>query len=131
MVFLRNAHPRSFCTMKIGCQSHSLQGARIKMQSPCLRARRTLRQGLTAQAGNPKVQAAVVTDRVKTGPSKDLSNGPSGQRGNAASDIVQKLQYVVGADTHSINAREAYQGVAWSVRERLIEQFNKTQEYWR
>ena len=78
-----------------------------------------------AQAGgNPKVQAAVVTDKPKTGPKKALGNGLSGQRGNAASDIVQKLQYVVGADTHSINAREAYQGVAWSVRERLIEQFN-------
>ena len=116
--------------MKIGCQSHSLQGTRIKMQSPCLRARK-FRPMAQALPGNPKVQAAVVTDRPKTGPSKDLSNGPSGQRGNAASDIVQKLQYVVGADTHSINAREAYQGVAWSVRERLIEQFNKTQEYWR
>ena len=64
-------------------------------------------------------------------PTKGLDYKPKDSGNAVQTDIVKKLEYVVGADSHSVSDRQAYQGVAWSVRERLIERFNKTQEYWR
>lgn len=64
-------------------------------------------------------------------PTKGLDYKPKDDDNAVQTDIVKKLAYVVGADAHSVSDREAYQGVALSVRERLIERFNKTQEHWR
>ena len=46
-------------------------------------------------------------------------------------DIVHNVEYTVGADKLKVQDKQAYQAVAWSVRERLIEAFNITQEYWK
>ena len=81
------------------------------------------RTGLKTQA----VQAPAKRDL----PTKGLDYKPKDDDTAVQTDIIKKLAYVVGADAHSVSEREAYQGVAWSVRERLIERFNKTQEYWR
>ena len=64
-------------------------------------------------------------------PTKGLDYKPKDNGNAVQTDIVKKLEYVVGADAHAVSDRQAYQGVAWSVRERLIERFNKTQEHWR
>lgn len=64
-------------------------------------------------------------------PTKGLDYKPKDNDTAVQTDIIKKLAYVVGADAHSVSEREAYQGVALSVRERLIERFNKTQEHWR
>lgn len=88
----------------------------------CLRpaSRRT---GVKTQA----VQAPAKRDL----PTKGLDYKPKDDDTSVQTDIVKKLAYVVGANAHSVSEREAYQGVALSVRERLIERFNKTQEHWR
>ena len=44
-------------------------------------------------------------------------------------DIVRKLNYVVGKE--EVDPKTAYQATALSVREHLIDGFNKTQKYWR
>ena len=64
-------------------------------------------------------------------PTKGLDYKPKDDDTSVQTDIVKKLAYVVGASAQSVSEREAYQGVALSVRERLIERFNKTQEHWR
>lgn len=74
----------------------------------------------------------------KLGIGSDTSKGTAGidykpqDNSNAVqTDIIKKLAYVIGANANSATDREAYQGVAFSLRERLIERFNKTQEHWR
>lgn len=64
-------------------------------------------------------------------PTKGLDYKPKDNDNAVQTDILKKLAYVVGADAHAVSDRQAYQGVAFSVRERLIERFNKTQEHWR
>ena len=64
-------------------------------------------------------------------PTKGLDFKPKNDDNAVQTDILKKLAYVVGADAHAVSDRQAYQGVAFSVRERLIERFNKTQEHWR
>lgn len=64
-------------------------------------------------------------------PTKGIDYKPKNDQTDVQTDIVKKLAYVVGANANSVSEREAYQGVALSVRERLIERFNKTQEHWR
>ncbi len=77
-----------------------------------------------------------VIEKQKTQPKRDLPTKgldykPKDDDNAVQTDIIKKLAYVVGADAHAVSDRQAYQGVAWSVRERLIERFNKTQEHWR
>ena len=62
---------------------------------------------------------------------KGIDYKPQDDSSAIQTDIIKKLAYVVGADANSTSEREAYQGVAFSLRERLIERFNKTQEHWR
>lgn len=64
-------------------------------------------------------------------PTKGIDYKPQDNSNAVQADILKKLAYVVGADSHAVTDRQAYQGVALSVRERLIERFNKTQEHWR
>ncbi|KAG2434907.1 hypothetical protein HYH02_012105 [Chlamydomonas schloesseri] len=45
-------------------------------------------------------------------------------------DITSKLKYLFGRNGDYTNA-DAYQGTAWSVREKLIDSFNKTHEHWK
>ncbi|KAK9849013.1 hypothetical protein WJX84_009521 [Apatococcus fuscideae] len=53
------------------------------------------------------------------------------QKQEAETEILRKIAYQVGVDAETVTAQQAYQGVAWTVRERLIDAFNKTQAYWR
>lgn len=53
------------------------------------------------------------------------------QKEEAETEILRKIAYQVGVDAETVTAQQAYQGVAWTVRERLIDAFNKTQAYWR
>ena len=46
-------------------------------------------------------------------------------------EIIRKLEYIIGASKDDPKAKEAYQAVALSVREDLLERFNKTQEFWK
>lgn len=64
-------------------------------------------------------------------PTKGIDFKPQDNSNAVQTDILKKLAYVVGADAHAVTDRQAYQGLALSVRERLIERFNKTQEHWR
>ena len=45
-------------------------------------------------------------------------------------DISSKLRYLFGKNG-DYSARDAYNGTAWSVREKLIDSFNKTHEHWK
>lgn len=64
-------------------------------------------------------------------PTKGIDFKPQSNSSAVQTDILKKLAYVVGADPEAVSDRQAYQGVALSVREQLIERFNKTQEHWR
>ncbi|KAL0026522.1 hypothetical protein WJX77_004605 [Trebouxia sp. C0004] len=105
--------------------SHSLVGRSIAPQAlrPACR-RSTL-----------KTHAVLEKLEKKSGkrdlPTKGIDYKPKDSDNAVQTDILKKLAYVVGADAHAVSDREAYQGVAFSVRERLIERFNKTQEHWR
>eukprot|EP01024_Parvocaulis_polyphysoides_P002130 TRINITY_DN1065_c0_g2_i3.p1 TRINITY_DN1065_c0_g2~~TRINITY_DN1065_c0_g2_i3.p1 ORF type:complete len:756 (-),score=139.93 TRINITY_DN1065_c0_g2_i3:85-2352(-) len=46
-------------------------------------------------------------------------------------EIVEKLEYVAGGSRFEITPRAAYEGAAWSLRERLFESFNKTHKVWK
>ncbi len=49
---------------------------------------------------------------------------------HTSQDITQKLKYQFGKSS-GLDAKDAYLGTAWSVRERLIDAFDKTHEHWR
>ena len=79
-----------------------------------------------------------VLDLVKkaapgVGTSNGARPGPDAPALEAA--IVENLQFGLGvppaAISGGVDARTAYRGVAASVRERLIEGFNATQDFWR
>ena len=67
------------------------------------------------------------------GTSNGARPGPDAPALEAA--IVENLQFGLGvppaAISGGVDARTAYRGVAASVRERLIEGFNATQDFWR
>ena len=46
-------------------------------------------------------------------------------------DVLSKVSYTIGADPKALTTKQAYRGLAWTVRERLIDSFNKSQEYWK
>lgn len=60
-----------------------------------------------------------------------LDYSPKNDVKSLQEDIVHNVEYTVGADKLKVQDKQAYQAVAWSVRERLIEAFNTTQEYWK
>ncbi|MEW5319329.1 MAG: hypothetical protein WDW38_010488 [Sanguina aurantia] len=45
--------------------------------------------------------------------------------------VLDKLKYQVGQDAANASANEAYRASAWSVREALIDAFDKTQAHWK
>lgn len=59
---------------------------------------------------------------------KSIGNGAGPS--HAAGDVANKLRYQFGKKTAD-TPRDAYHGTAWSVRERLIDSFDKTHEYWK
>lgn len=100
--------------------------------SRCLVGRQSAPSCLRPSARRSSMKAQAVQAPAKRKlPTQGLDYKPKDDDTAVQTDIVKKLAYVVGADAQSISDREAYQGVALSVRERLIERFNKTQEHWR
>lgn len=100
--------------------------------SRCLVGRQSAPSCLRPSTRRTSMKAQAVQAPAKRSlPTKGRDYKPKDDDTAVQTDIVKKLAYVVGADAQSVSDREAYQGVALSVRERLIERFNKTQEHWR
>ena len=80
-----------------------------------------------------RLSTHAVADFVKEKP-KSGSNGVAPVRLDAdgsslEKDIIRKANYVVGSE--ELEPSSAYRATALSVREHLIEAFNKTQKYWK
>jgi hypothetical protein len=57
-------------------------------------------------------------------------NGGGDHAKHTVADIESKLKYQFGKSS-DWTAKDAYLGTAWSVRERLIDAFDKTHEHWK
>ena len=104
--------------------------------SPVLAARfhgQALRQSCRSvrSAHRWQVQPQAIADLVKT---VTGGNGtvkiPGSSNGSIPAEVQQKLQYDIGV-SGEVSGKLAYRGVALSVRQKLIDAFNKTQKYWR
>ncbi len=95
---------------------------------------RNLRSASLSNHTQQRVSAVLDTGRKTNGKTKpvpmDLIQVQQ-QKQEAETEILRKIAYQVGVDADTVTAHQAYQGVAWTVRERLIDAFNKTQAYWR
>ena len=75
-----------------------------------------------------KVTAAVAEKVAYKG---DVSKGIAVDAESIAQDIRKKAEVTVGApDASKLSDEEAYRAAAWSVREKLVDAFFKTQAYW-
>jgi len=80
------------------------------------------------------VHTMAIGNLVKPASGKDTKqNGSQGQsdlclHGDLSEDILRKARNIGALD---LGPADTYRGTAQSVREHLIEAFNKTQEYWR
>ena len=76
----------------------------------------------------PQAQPQAVADLVKsvTGAGNGKVKGSSG----IAREVQEKIAYDIGTPAE-VDDKLAYRGVSLSVRQRLIDAFNKTQKYWR
>lgn len=126
-------------TQRIHTQCSGLFSSRVlpPSVSRSLVGRSTALQALRPACRRSTLKTYAVVEKLakKSGkrdlPTKGLDYKPKDSDNAVQTDILKKLAYVVGADAHAVSDRQAYQGVAFSVRERLIERFNKTQEHWR
>ena len=56
---------------------------------------------------------------------------PSASKGAALAGVMAKVKSVLGKPADAdLSAKDAYSGVAYSVRDELIEKFNKTHAHW-
>lgn len=79
-----------------------------------------------------RLPAQGVADFVKKKPAGSNGVGPVHLDADGSSlerDIIRKANYVVGSE--ELEPFAAYRATALSVREHLIEAFNKTQKYWK
>lgn len=97
---------------------------RPKCPMPTATARKARRQRLPAQAVADFVKEKATSGRNGAGPVHLDADGSSLER-----DIIRKANYVVGSE--ELEPFSAYRATALSVREHLIEAFNKTQKYWK
>lgn len=44
-------------------------------------------------------------------------------------EVAHKLRYLLGK-SKNYDTKDIYQGTAWSVREHLIDSFERTHDYW-
>ncbi|KAL6765007.1 starch phosphorylase [Haematococcus lacustris] len=74
---------------------------------------------------------AIAEPPAKISPaSPSLAGGNGSASSYATADISNKLKYQFGKSSAS-DVKDAYHGAAWSVRERLIDAFDKTHEHWK
>lgn len=62
-------------------------------------------------------------------PKKVASPAQNGAPHGVEDAIVSKLRYQFGKNAE-FTTRDTYHGTAWSVREQLIDAFDKTHQYW-
>ncbi|GFR50336.1 hypothetical protein Agub_g12544 [Astrephomene gubernaculifera] len=100
-----------------------LQLNRVAGGAPVATSRRSTRlvPGRTAL----RVSAVAEADKTAAINKSGTSSVPA-----TTKDIENKLRYLFGRNEVS-TPNDAYQGTAWSVRERLIDAFNKTHEHWK
>ena len=121
-------------TQRIPTQCSGLFSSRVlpPSVSRSLVGRSTAPQALRPACRRSALKTYAVLEKLeKKSGKRGLDYKPKDSDNAVQTDILKKLAYVVGADAHAVSDRQAYQGVAFSVRERLIERFNKTQEHWR
>lgn len=81
----------------------------------------------SAAARPQQLRVSAIAEAEKTSTAK--SSPASGA--SVASDVSNKLRYQFGKAEGNVSARDAYQGAAWSVRERLLDAFDKTHAHWK
>ena len=100
-------------------RSSSLQGKSVQLAAA--RGASRARQNHTSRA--------IAEPPARSSPAPPaMSNGSSAA--HTSEDIVKKLKYNFGKQT-DYSKKDAYHGTAWSVRERLVDAFDKTHEYWK
>ncbi|KAI8467049.1 MAG: starch phosphorylase [Monoraphidium minutum] len=82
-------------------------------------AQRRLSRALPARSSRPlRVQAVAAPERMAAKPAAPTE-----------AEIRAKLKYLLGK-IKNYDAQDLYRGTAWSVREKLIDAFENTQDYW-
>lgn len=69
------------------------------------------------------VQATAAAERTSTSKAQPTSSTP------VQSEILDKVKYNFGKISN-LTPRDVYNGAAWSVREHLIDSFERTHDYW-
>ncbi len=107
------------CPQVLGGSRASVQGTRVP---------------LSAARGPARGRVSHTSRAIAEPPAKPAPSAMPGANGSSAShasnEIVNKLKYQFGKQAN-YNAKDAYHGTAWSVRERLIDAFDKTHEHWK
>ena len=81
------------------------------------------------QAVSPQAVADFVKEKTSVGSNGNGRIHLEVDESSLETDIVRKANYVVGSE--DLEPFSAYRATALSVREHLIEAFNKTQKYWK
>lgn len=75
-------------------------------------------------------QARVVRSVIEMNPSQAAtSNGAAANAAALKEDVKRELQYRIV--TSKPDTAKLYQSVAWSVHNRLVDEFEKTDAYWK
>ena len=95
-------------------------------------SKQTVRATRAAKRTNG-IRTLAIAAPAKPSPGKLTTQNGAGQseiclHGDLSEDILRKAKNIGALE---LGPAEAYRGTAQSVREHLIEAFNKTQEYWR
>ncbi len=103
-----------------------LQGNRTVGSAAFAAGRPSAPVQLRVPRGRQSLHVAAVAEAEKTA----TTTSSSASAAPVAADISHKLRYQFGKTATPQSARDAYLGTAWSVREKLIDSFDKTHEYW-
>ena len=104
---------------------HSLSGAPLKSHQKSL---------VTGCRSRPSLQVRNVAEFTERKAPGGNGNGASSlglesDQAGIGYDIMRKANYVVGKE--ELDPSTAYRATSLSVREHLIDSFNKTQKYWK
>ena len=97
-----------------------------------IQSKQTVRATKAAKRSNG-LRTLAIAAPAKPSPGKLTTQNGAGQseiclHGDLSEDILRKAKNIGALE---LGPAEAYRGTAQSVREHLIEAFNKTQEFWR
>lgn len=91
--------------------------------------RLTQRQGLFSQTvcyqrrSRQAIKVQAIAEAERTATRSDKAMTP------IQKEVAHKLRYLLGK-SKDYDTKDIYQGTAWSVREHLIDSFEKTHDYW-